>query len=42
MIAVEWSDTIDEIETAIEELDIDLDASSLCEMRELVFLIPDY
>ena len=42
MIAVEWSDTIDEIDTAIEELDIDLDADSLCEMRELVFLIPDY
>ena len=27
MIAVEWSNTIDEIDTAIEELDIDLDVS---------------
>ena len=42
IIAEDWNNAIDEIDTAIEELDIDLDASSLCEMRELVFLIPDY
>jgi hypothetical protein len=42
MIAEDWSNTIDEIDTVIDELDIDLDAGSLCEMKELVFLIPDY
>ena len=30
IIAEEWSNTIDDIDTAIEELDIDLDADSLC------------
>ena len=42
IITQEWSNTIDEIDTAIDELDIDFDANSLCAMRELVFLIPDY
>jgi hypothetical protein len=42
MIAEDWSNIIDEIDTAIDELDIDLDAGSLCEMKELVFLIPNY
>ena len=42
MIAVEWSNTIDEIDTAIEGLDIDLDVNSLCEMRDLVWSISGY